>query len=298
MTAVTEGTPLLDAARWQPRLEELLGRVAGPGALFAIMQGDDAVQCTAGVANLETREPVTTDTLFHIASISKVYTATLVMQLVDAGKLDLAAAIRTYLPDFRVADRDTSERVTARHLLSHTSGIDGDKEDAFGRGDDALERYVESCATLQQVFPLGATFSYCNSGFNILGRVVEVLRGQTFDAALREHLFEPLGLRRTGTLPEDLLWFHVATGHQTVEKETTPAYLWENERCHAPAGGVITTAADLLTFARAHLDRGVARDGTRVLRPESAAAMLEPQVQVPDPNYGATHWGLGWERFV
>src|SRR5919202_5147919 len=123
-------TALLDTARWQPRLEELLDKVPGPGALFAIMQGDEVVQCTAGVANLETGEPVGTDTLFHVASISKVYTATLVMQLVDEGKLDLDTPIRTYLPDFRVADDDATERVTARHLLSHTSGIDGDKEDS------------------------------------------------------------------------------------------------------------------------------------------------------------------------
>src|SRR5215217_1735086 len=121
MTAATEGTPaLLDAARWQPRLEALLEGVGGPGALFAIMQGDEVVQCTAGVANLETGAPITTDTLFHVASISKVYTATLVMQLVDEGKLDLDAPIRTYLPDFRVADADATARVTARHLLSHT----------------------------------------------------------------------------------------------------------------------------------------------------------------------------------
>jgi CubicO group peptidase (beta-lactamase class C family) len=298
MTAATEGTPtLMDAARWQPKLEELLERVSGPGALFALMQGDEVIQCTAGVADLETGAPITDDTLFHVASISKVYTATLVMQLVDEGKLDLDAPLRTYLPDFRVADPDVSARVTARHLLSHTSGIDGDKEDAFGRGDDALARYVESCATLEQQFPLGATFSYCNSGFNILGRLVEVLRGCSYDAALREHLFAPLGLRRTGTLPEDLIWFPVATGHRTEDKKTEPAYAWENERCHAPAGGVITTAADLLAFARMHLDGGVADDGTRVLGAEAAAAMRESQVEVPDPNYGATHWGLGWELF-
>jgi CubicO group peptidase (beta-lactamase class C family) len=296
MTADTQSAPaLLDADRWQPKLEELLARVGAPGALFAIMQGDEVMQCAAGVANLDDATPIATGTLFHIASISKVFTATLVMQLVDEGKLDLDEPIRTYLPDFRVADAETTDRVTARNLLSHTSGIDGDKEDSFGRGDDALGRYVDSCATLQQVFPLGATFSYCNSGFNILGRVVEVLRDKSFDAALREHLFEPLGMRRTGTLPEDIIWFPVATGHRTEDKKTHAEYAWEAERSHAPAGGVITTASDLLAFARMHVDGGVARDGTRILSQAAASAMLEPAVEVPDPSYGATHWGLGWE---
>jgi hypothetical protein len=73
------------------------------------------------------------------------------------------------------------------------------------------------------------------------------------------------------------------------------SYTWENERSHAPAGGVITTAADLLRFARMHIDEGAASDGTQVLSPASVAAMRAPQVAVPDPSYGATHWGLGWE---
>ena len=288
-------TTLTDPARWQPRLEEELRKVRGPGAVFAVLHGDDMVECAAGVANLDTGTPVETGTVFHVASISKVYTATLAMQLVDEGKLDLDVPVRTYVPEFRVADPHATEHVTARHLLAHTSGLNGDKEDMFGRGDDVLARYMESCATLDQVHPLGATFSYCNAGFNLLGRVIEVLRGKTFDAVLRDHLFGPLGSRRTGTLAEEVVWYPVANGHRTEDEKTTVSYAWESERSHAPAGGVVTTAADMLAFARMHIDGGVAPDGTRVLAPETVAAMAEPQVEVPDPSYGITHWGLGWE---
>lgn len=282
-------------AHWQRRLEELLGDVKAPGALFALAHGDETIECPAGLANLDTALPVTTDTLFPIASISKVYTATLVMQLVDEGAIDLDEPVRSYLPDFSVADPDTTAGLTARHLLTHTSGLDGDKEDSFGRGDNALERYVASCATLGQIHPLGATFSYCNSGFNILGRLVEVLREKTFDAALRDHLFAPLGLERTGTLPEDVIWFRVAAGHIVEDDKPQVFYNWESHRDHAPAGGVVTTTQDLLTFARMHLDGGLAPDGTRVLSADSAAAMVEPQIEVPDPSYGSSHWGLGWD---
>ena len=102
--------------------------------------------------------------------------------------------MRTYLPEFAVADPEVSAAVTLRHLLSHTSGIDGDNFADFGRGDDCLERYVESCASLEQTHPLGATMSYCNTGFSILGRVIEVVTGKVWDAVMRERLFEPLGL--------------------------------------------------------------------------------------------------------
>lgn len=286
----------LDAARWRRRLTELLGRVEAPGAIFAIMHGDEVMECAAGLANLDTRLPMTTGTRVPIASITKVYTATLVMQLVDDGLLDLDRPIRDYLPDFRVADPDATERLTARHLLTHTGGIDGDKEDSFGRGDDALARYVASCATLGQIHDVGATLSYCNSGYAILGHLVATLRGKTWDDAVREHLCAPLGAAETATLPEDLIWSRLAAGHQTGDDGRLQVFpVWEGERSTGPAGGVVTTMADLLRFVRMHLDQGVAADGTRVLSERSAAAMLTPQVEVPNPFDGTTHWGLGWE---
>ncbi len=120
--------------------------------------------------------------MFQIGSQGKMWTATVLMQLVDDGLVDVDQPVRTYLPGFAVADPEVSSAVTLRHLLSHTSGIDGDNFADFGRGDDCLERYVESCATLGQTHPLGATMSYCNTGFSILGRIIEVVTGKVWDA--------------------------------------------------------------------------------------------------------------------
>src|SRR5439155_26871412 len=155
--------------------------------------------------NIRTGAPATRDELFQIGSVSKVWTATIVMQLVDEGKLDLDEPVVTYLPEFKVADADVTARVTTRHLLAHTSGIDGDLFLDTGRGDDCLEKYVAAMADLKQNHPLGATMSYCNSGYTILGRLIEVLRGQPWDAVLKEKLFAPLGLTSAGTLPEEAL---------------------------------------------------------------------------------------------
>jgi CubicO group peptidase (beta-lactamase class C family) len=287
---------LADQAYWERRLKELLRGVSAPGAVLAIQHRDVVVTCAAGRANLATRVPVTAETLFPIASITKVYTATLAMQLVDDGLLDLDEPVRTYLPGFRVADERTTRELTARHLLTHTSGLDGDKDDAYGRGDDALERFVAGCADLGQVHELGATFSYCNSGYVILGRLIEVLRGKTWDGAMVDHLLAPLGATSSGTLPEDVIWRAVAAPHQAGAGDRAELLdAWELERSHGPAGGLVAAAEDVLRFARMHLRGGVADDGTPLLSEASAAAMRQPAVTLPDPDSGTTHWGLGWE---
>jgi CubicO group peptidase (beta-lactamase class C family) len=285
----------IDISRWQDRLALLADKHGVPGASLAILDGDEIAEAAYGVLNIRTGVEATPDSLFQIGSITKVWTATLVMQLVDEGRLDLDEPVVTYLPGFKVADAEVTRTVTTRHLLAHTSGIDGDLFLDTGRGDDAVSKYVDACASLGQNHPLGATMSYCNSGYTVLGRLVEVLRGQTWDTVLRERLLAPLGLDSAGTLPEEALLHRAATGHITPpggELQVTPQ--WGIYRSAGPAGLIHATARQTLAFAQLHLADGVAADGTRVLSTESARAMREPQVEVPDRWTLGSHWGLGW----
>ncbi len=286
----------VDISRWQERLDALAEKHGVVGATFAISHGDDFGAAVSGVLNTRTGQPATTESLFQIGSITKVFTATLVMQLVEEGMVDLDAPVITYLPDFKVRDAEVTRTVTVRHLLTHTSGIDGDLFLDTGRGDDAVERYVAALADLGQNHPLGATMSYCNSGYIALGRLVEVLRETTWDAVLRERLLAPLGLTSAGTLPEEALLYGAATGHLQPpglpEPMVTPQ--WGIFRSCGPAGLIHMTATDLLAFARLHLAGGTTTDGTRLFSEESAAAMLEPHVAIPDPWTLGSHWGLGW----
>ncbi|NEE02758.1 serine hydrolase [Phytoactinopolyspora halotolerans] len=287
----------LDQEHWERRLAELAKKYNVPGAALGIGRGEETLEAAYGVTNVDTGVEVTTDTLFQIGSITKVWTATVVMALADAGKLDIDEPVVTYLPEFALADDDVTRRVTMRHLLTHTSGIDGDFFFDSGRGDECLERYVEALAGLRLNHPLGATWSYCNAGFTTAGRVIEKLTGQVWDAAMKELLFTPLGLGHTVTLPDDALLYRTAVGHvHEGDEEPRRAPVWVLPRSAGPAGLIASTVGDVLTFARMHLSGGAAADGTRVLSDESTAAMQADEVRLPDPYTLADSWGLGWFR--
>jgi CubicO group peptidase (beta-lactamase class C family) len=287
-----------DAAAWRDRLVELMASHRVPGATLGILADGHVTATGAGVLSKATAVEVTPDSLFQIGSITKVWTATLVMQLADQGRLDLDLPVADVLPGFRVADPDVTRAVTTRHLLAHTSGIDGDVFTDTGRGDDCLERYVAGLVEVGQNHPLGATWSYCNAGFVVLGRIVEHLTGETWDAALAELLTAPLGLERTVTLPEAALLHRTAVGHVgEPDEDPVPTTTWTLARAMGPAGLITASVEDVLAFARMHLDGGVAADGTRVLSTAACEAMAAKQAELPDPYTLGDSWGLGWIRF-
>jgi CubicO group peptidase (beta-lactamase class C family) len=281
----------------EARLPELIARHQVPAAQVAVLAGGEVTTAAAGVLNLATGVEATVDSLFQIGSITKLYTASLVMQLVDEERVDLDAPVVTYLPELTLADPAVTAQVTLRHLLTHSSGIDGDHFPELGRGDDVVARYVESLADVGQSHPLGVTMSYCNAGFVIAGRIVERLTGQTWDEALTSRLLAPLGVTHSFTLPEDVIRFRSALGHFEEEGGWQPVGQWGLTRACGPAGLISATAADVVSFARMHIDGGRAHDGTQVLSATSVSAMREPQVAIPDPHTMGSHFGLGWVMF-
>ena len=154
----------IDVQDWQQRLSESIAKYDVPGASVAVLHDGEVTAFGAGVLNLDTRVEVTTDSVFQIGSVTKSYTATLVLALADAGLLELDRPVVSYVPELELADPDVRERLTLRHLLAHTSGIDGDHFLDLGRGEDVLARYLTTCGDLAQVLPLGAAWSYCNTG--------------------------------------------------------------------------------------------------------------------------------------
>lgn len=286
-------SPDLDAC-----IREQMARWTVPGTVIGLLHGSERATRAYGVASLETGYPVRPDTLFPIGSISKVYTAALVMTLVDDGTLDLDIPVVTYLPELRLADERARDTITLRHLLSHQSGLFGDYYDDFGMGDDALTRCVASFSTLRQFTSPRELWAYCSSGFMLAGRVVEVVTGQPFETAMRERIFEPLGLTRSFFFAHEAIVYPTAAGHsiQTPggdEHTVTRRYLLP--RNVAPAGGIISDVADLLTFAAFFMGNG-AWDGRQILSPDAMETMLIPQARAA--NYLAAGFtkfgGLGW----
>ena len=178
--------------------------------------------------------------------------------------------VRTYLPELTLQDEDVARNVTVLQLLNHTAGWSGDVFETTGDGDDALARYVERMAGVEQVTPLGATVSYNNASLSIAGRIIEKLTGKTYEQAIKELIFEPLGLDHCYFFPNDIMTRRFAVGHnQHADGTITVARPWALPRNGNPAGGISSNAADLIAWARFHLGDGRAADGTRVL-PEDA----------------------------
>lgn len=289
----------IDQAHWQDRLDELAAKHGVPGAQLGILrtgQEEELRTFATGVLHAGTGQVATTDSVWQIGSISKVWTATVIMRLVDEGALTLHTPVAEIMPEFRLRDPETTAAVTVWHLLTHTSGIDGDLFTDTGRGDDALQKYVALLADSPLNHPIGATWSYCNAGYSVLGRVIEVVTGRTWDQAIKEKLFTPLGLTHSTTLPEEAMVFAHAMGHVKGGDEPVPAPVWGLPRAVGPAGLITATVTDVLAFARMHLLGGVASDGTRVLSRESAAAMSAYQTDCPEKRLLGDSWGLGWFR--
>lgn len=271
-----------------------------PAASVAILAGGEIFTTAAGILNRNTGVEADEDSVFQIGSITKTWTATLIMQLVDEGLLDLDAPVRDTVPAFAIGDDAAASAITARQLLSHVSGFEGDLFNDTGVGDDAVEKYLATIADAPQLFTPGERFSYNNAAFVVLGRIVEVLRGTSYDQALRTHLATPLGLTHVATTASEAIMFRAALGHIPTEgsDEPVPAPVWSLVRSNAPAGSMLAmTARDLVSYARMHLDGGVAPDGTRILSEQSVRAMQERQVDLPELGIMGDAWGLGWEIF-
>jgi CubicO group peptidase (beta-lactamase class C family) len=197
-----------------------------------------------------------------------------------------------------VVDPHARDVVTARHLLTHTSGFDGDHFTDTGRGDDALARYVAGCSDLPQIVTPGKFWTYSNSSYAILGRIVEVLTGQVFEDVLQQRLFGPLQLQHTVSFAEQAIVHPRSVGH--VKDPEQPSRLkvsptWILYRSFGPMGSaVIASAGDVLRFVRFHLDGGIVPDGASLLDRHLVEDMQEPAVRLVDDTVLGDSWGLGW----
>ena len=265
------------------KIEAGMARYHVPGAAVGVFfRGREHVRGYE-ITNVDDPQPVDGNTLFRIASTTKTFTGCVVMRLVEQGRLDLDSTIRTYLPDFRVADPNAAEHVTLRECLNHSAGWLGDDETDFGQGPDALAKFVASLFTVPQLTPPGTQFAYNNVALDVVGRVIEVVTGRAYEDVVRELVLEPIGLTSTGFSTDELGGYRTAGSH--IVDDGRAAYVpsdWYLPRNAHPDGGLISNAHDQIRYARFLMGDGQGADGTPVLRRESLVAMRS------DPGPGGT----------
>jgi CubicO group peptidase (beta-lactamase class C family) len=286
------------------------GFVASPHVVGAVVAGlhDGRIDvAAAGPADVETGEPLTTDHVLRTGSVTKMLTATLVMQCVDDGLVALDDPVVAHVPGFRLREEGDAERVLVRHLLSHTSGIDAnDRFVDHGEGDDAVGRYVAALDDVGLLTTPGEVFSYNNAAIVLAGRLAASVRQCTWEEAVQTHLFEPLGMTSSGfvngrlqgdpALVARLARSHLAgpAGTTALPPEATEA-TWT--RALGPAGSLtVCTAGDLARFVAGLLGGGPA-DVPAVVRPETAELMSRRVVDAPGGVHQMAGSGLGWQTW-
>jgi CubicO group peptidase (beta-lactamase class C family) len=265
-----------------------------PGVAVGVWADGKEVYACHGVTSRDNPLPIDQDTLFLVASVTKTFTATTLMRLVAEGKVELTAPVRRYIPELQLKDQQAADQVTILNLLNHTSGLDWRANADTGEGNDALERYVAKMAEMEQIVPLGTRVSYSQAGYNLIGRIIEKVTGQTFEQAIASLVFEPLGLSHSFFARDDIMTRRFAVGHNSGEDGTLSiARPWRHSRGDNPGGGIASSVADLLRWARFHLGDGRAESGTRVLPTNVLHQMKEPTAPLRASTLGDAI-GLCW----
>jgi CubicO group peptidase (beta-lactamase class C family) len=241
-----------------------------------------------GVRNSETQEPVTPESLFHMASVSKPFVATGIMQLVEDGKIDLDETVVTYLPYFKLDDERYKQN-TIQQILSHVSGMPDVMDyhwDQPEYDDQALERYVRSLADQEMLFTPGDEFSYSNMAYEVMGDVIAKVSGQSFEEYMQENILTPLEMENSTFLKQEV----------PLELETTPHYgsgspaaVYPYHRAHAPSSTLHSNVLEMSNWAIANMNRGTFND-RQILKESIYDLLWNPYIQLNEER----SIGLGW----
>jgi CubicO group peptidase (beta-lactamase class C family) len=282
--------------RLNPALEQIVRDQRFTGLAAGIVEDRHLVYAQGfGVMRLsDPDKPVTPETLFHMASITKLFVATSVMQLWEQGKVDLDSPVTQYLSYFQLKDA-RYKSITVRHMLTHTSGMP-DVEDYFWNkseyDDGALERYVRSLKNQKLRWDPGAKFAYSNMAYEVLGDLVSKVSGMSFEDYVDAHVLKPLGMSSSTLLLRKADPAKLAAGH--TKGKTGPAHVvkfYPYNRAHSPSSDLHSNITDMARWAMANLNRGEL-DGQRILKSSTYDVMWKPAAErTPTASVGIS-WFL------
>jgi len=274
-----------------PYIEQVMAAQEIPGlAIGVVLKGKIIFARGFGVKNLDTGEPITPESLFHMASISKTFVATAVMQLVEKGMVSLDDTIVKHIPYFKLAD-ERYKKITVQQMLSHVSGMPDveDYEWSDPQYDDgALELYVRSLADLELISGPGERFAYSNMAYEVLGDLIAKVSGKTFEAYVKENILDPLGMKESNFL-RDAVSPKLTTSPHIRALITEVSSVYPYNRMHAPSSTLHSSAHEMCYWAIANLNRGVIGE-TRILKDASYDIMWKKWSDA----FGGRSVGLSW----
>lgn len=254
-----------------------------PGMAVCVGTGGKGLAYTKalGVKNAETKAPLRTEDIFHMASMAKLFTGTGIMQLWEQNLLELDAPVTRYLDWFRMKE-EAAGVITIRQLLTHTSGMPDVTDyhwDAPEYDSEALERYVRSpeLTSARLLWPTDEKkFSYSNIGYDILGLVIARVSGQSFEAYMAEHIFKPLEMTNSSFFTPDRDMGTICAPHEkNSANQTVPMKHYPYNRIHAPSSTLTANLYDAAKWGAAHLNQ-------KLLKPETYKMVWQPFAEVPN----------------
>jgi CubicO group peptidase (beta-lactamase class C family) len=259
-----------------------------PGVALGLVHNDQIVHLRGFGEADQSGRAVTSHTPFILASVTKSFTALAVLQLVEAGKIELDAPVQRYLPWFRVADPVASARITVRHLLYQTSGFPATGYAcATDQATMTLEQYVRSLATLTLDRPVGSRHEYCSTNYDVLGLIVQTVSGEPYGIYIQQHIFAPLQMHDSFASEPEAKRDGLAQGYRWLFGVPVPFDYYSLSAL--PSGGLISSAQDLTHYLIAQMNGGRFGFAT-VLSSAGIATMHAPAAAGARGGY----YGMGW----
>ena len=264
-----------------------------PGVAVVVVQGGEVIYCKGfGVASLETNKPLTPQTIFDLASVSKSFTALGVLLLQDKGLIDIDTSVQQYLPDFQPNDERASQ-ITVRQLLNHTSGLPGafSAPLIFQEGEDEMQALVAALSRVRLNREPGSSFEYADINYCLLGAIIERVTGATFEEYIQQNIFDPLEMDNTTLYPDKAAALDRADGHQPlygrIVTRNMPIY-----RSALPAGWVMSCVEDMAKWLVVHLNNGSNAEGQ--VFPGDCIREAHTTAVLFEENGEEMGYGMGW----
>lgn len=268
-----------------------------PGLAIAIVEDNQIFTAKAyGVKNLDTKEPIITESIFHMASVSKPFSATAIMQLVERGKMNLDDPLIKYLPYFKIDDEHFRD-ITIKQMLMHTSGIPDVRDYEWDKpqfDDGAAERYVRSLANEKMIAQPGEKWQYSNMAFDILADVIAKVSGMSFEDYIKENILNPLDMKESDFLRERIKP-ELRTSAHVFNLKPQVSEVYPYNRCHAPSSCLNANVVEMCNWAIANMNEGAFKEN-RILDASSYKLLFEPQTKINEKLSVGLSWAIGQYR--